>query len=180
MATTERALALDDQDAEVHRIMGALNLFQRKYDAAEYHYLHLRALEINPNHAFIVSRLAELYNYLGESQKALDCVARARKLDPFMPDYWREDEVIADYLLGHYREVDLTVQKMQRISLRAALYRAAAIAHLGEQAMLDQAAHEVRRIDPQFNLEQFLGFTPYRDVDRVTQLRADLTAAELA
>ncbi|HEX9447206.1 MAG TPA: tetratricopeptide repeat protein, partial [Dongiaceae bacterium] len=108
MATTERALALDDQDAEVHRIMGALNLFQRKYDAAEYHYL--RALEINPNHAFIVSRLAELYNYLGESQKALDCVARARKLDPFMPDYRRADEVIADYLLGRYREVDLTAQ----------------------------------------------------------------------
>ncbi|HWT96375.1 MAG TPA: tetratricopeptide repeat protein [Terriglobales bacterium] len=178
MADANRALELDDQDAEVHRIMGALNLFQKKYDLAEYHYQ--RALEINPNHAYIVSRMAELYNYVGDAEKALACVARARQLDPFMPDYCREDEAIADYLLGRYREVGLTVQKMQRISLRGAVYRAAAAAHLDDAEARTFSAREVKRIDPAFQVDQFLSFAPFRAEESLNSLRQDLAMAGLA
>ena len=177
IASANHALELDDQDAEVHRIMGALNLFQKKYDVAEYHYQ--RALEINPNHAYIVSRMAELYNYVGAAEKALGCVDRARRLDPFMPDYCREDEAIANYLLGRYDAVGLTVQKMQRVSLRGAVYRAAAAGHLDDAEARASSAHEVKRIDSGFNVEQFLAFAPYRDEARVVGLRRDLAAVGL-
>lgn len=178
MASASRALELDEQDAEVHRVNAGINLFQKKYDIAEYHYQ--RALEINPNHAYIVSCMAELYNYLGEGEKALAWVERARQLDPFMPDYCRESEAIADYLLGRYREVGLAVQKTQRVSLRGAVYRAAAAAHLDDAASRELAAHEVKRIDPGFSVDQFLAFAPYRDEARVTRLRGDLAAVGLS
>jgi adenylate cyclase len=42
-----RALELDENDAEVHRIMGEINLEFRNYAKAEHHFL--RAIELNPN-----------------------------------------------------------------------------------------------------------------------------------
>ena len=52
-AMGRRALELDSDDAEVHRIMGSLSLYKEDFDNALYHYT--RALEITPNHAYSVT-----------------------------------------------------------------------------------------------------------------------------
>ena len=96
----ERALQLDENDAEAHRIMGAISTFLQHWDKARYHFE--RALELNPNNSFIVARTGELFNFLGEPDRALEMVARAVRLDPFLPDYCRELEVISLYCKRDY------------------------------------------------------------------------------
>ena len=92
----ERALELDQNDAEVHRIMGSINLTFHNYAKAEYHFL--RAIDLNPNPAYILARTAELYNMLGEPAKAMAMLDQAKRLDPFLPDYCREGEAVSHYL----------------------------------------------------------------------------------
>jgi adenylate cyclase len=173
----ERALELDENEAEVHRIMGSINLEFRNYAKAEQHFL--RAIEINPNHAFIVARTAELYNMLSQPAKAMAMLDRAKRLDPFLPDYYREGAAVSHYLLGRYAEVLEVNALFRRLTRRAAAYGAAAAVHLGSVAETQHAADELLRLDPQFGIAAFLKFEPYRDAQQAERLSADLSAAGL-
>ncbi len=123
--SSRRGLELDDSDAECHRIAGAIALQTRNYDQAEYHYR--RALDLNPNYAYVVGRMGELYNFLGDGETALKYQLRARQLDPFLPAYCRELEVVAYYLLGQYTDTVAVVAQLSRVTRIAAVYRVAAL-----------------------------------------------------
>ncbi|MDI7861498.1 adenylate/guanylate cyclase domain-containing protein [Rhizobiaceae bacterium n13] len=177
-AIGQRGLELDDDDAECHRIVGALSLYARKYDEAEYHYQ--RALELNPNHAYIVGRIGDLYNFLGDGQKALKYQLRAKQLDPFLPVYCRELEAVAHYVLGEYAATVAVVDELTRTSRRAAAYRVAACAHIDNPERLESAVRELRVIDPEFTINGFLLTEFYRDRALRQQLHDDLAKAGLS
>jgi adenylate cyclase len=57
-AELEVALALDDNDSDVHRILAALSLNREEHDRAAYH--QERALALNPNYDLVVVQQGEL------------------------------------------------------------------------------------------------------------------------
>ncbi|WP_428687084.1 adenylate/guanylate cyclase domain-containing protein [Roseibium sp.] len=171
------AVELDDQEPECHRILGSINLYLRDYAKAEYHFR--RALELNPNHAFVVGRIGELYNFLGDGRKALDYQKRAVELDPLLPSYCRELEAAAHYVLGDYQETAKVVNQLPRASRRAAAYRAAALAHVGDAPELEAAVRELKAVDPNFTIEAFLSAESYKDPEIPARLREDLNRAGL-
>lgn len=179
-AAGKRAIELDENEAESHRIMGSMSLYARQYDRAEFHFG--RALELNPNHAYIVGRTGELYNFLGDGEKALEMQRRARSLDPFLPEYCRELEAVANYVLERHGEVLRVVAQLPRLTRRAAAYRVASAAHLAETEGADDVATavgELLRIDPGFSIAGFTETEFYKDRRYTDQLVADLTSAGL-
>ena len=172
-----KGVELDDEDAECHRIAGSLDLYTRKYESAKYHFQ--RALEINPNHAFIVGRMGELYNFLVQPEKALAYQQRAVKLDPFLPEYCRELEVAAFYLLGKYREALEVVSQLSRVTRRAGCYATAAATHLEDPKLIREQANRLLTIDPEFTIANFLSTEFYKEKDTLENLRKDLLAAGL-
>jgi len=173
-ASARRGLELDERDAECHRIAGAVSLHARDYDKAEYHYR--RALDLNPNHAYVVGRMGELYNFLGDGETALKYQLRARQLDPFLPAYCRELEAVAYYVLGQYANTVSVVAQLSRATRVAAVYCVAAYTHLDDQSGLKRAVAELLKIDPDFNLSSFLATAYYKDQGMVDQLYEDLEA----
>jgi TolB-like protein len=65
MKYIQKAIELDENDAEAHRIMGSAQMLYRDFEAAEYH--HRRAMELNPSDAYIKARSAAFYTYKGEA-----------------------------------------------------------------------------------------------------------------
>jgi adenylate cyclase len=175
--SAERALALDENDAEAHRIMGAISTYLRQWEKARFHFE--RALSLNPNNSFIVARTGELYNFLGEPEKALEMVTRAIRLDPFLPDYCRELEVAALYCSGDFEGACRSAGYLTRMTRRSAAYRAAASVHLQDDTETAEAAKEVLRLDPRFSASGFSGAEAYRDGKMQARLGADLVAAGL-
>lgn len=173
----ERALQLDENDAEAHRIMGAISTFLRHWDKARYHFE--RALELNPNNSFIVARTGELFIFLGKPDRALEMVARAVRLDPFLPDYCRELEVIALYIKGDHAGAFRAAGRLTRITRRSAAYRAAAASHLDEKDKRTNAVEELRRLDPNFSASVFAEGEGYRDPATQKHLAKDLVAVGL-
>src|SRR5437879_633292 len=57
------ALALDDNDSDVHRILAAVNLTRDDHERAAYH--QERALALNPNYDLVVVQQGELLTWLG-------------------------------------------------------------------------------------------------------------------
>ena len=169
-----RAVELAEDEAEPHRIVGSLSLYSRDYDRAEFHFQ--RALELNPNHAFIIGRMGELYNFLGQPQKALEYQIRAKELDPFLPEYCRELEAVSYYLLGDYRECYRVVGELTRVTRRAAAYQAAAAHRIGDEDLIDSAMHNLYVVDHNFDPTNFVATEYYKDRSIREGLKSDLKA----
>jgi len=177
LAAGQRGLELDENEPECHRIMGSLSMYDRDFDKAEYHFQ--RVLDLNPNNAYLVGRMGELYNFLGDGEKALEYQNRAVKLDPLLPTYCRELEAAAHYVLGNYRDtVSITSQLLHK-SRRARAYRVAALSHLDDDAALEKAVEELMISNPNFSISNFLKTEYYRDEDIPRQLAADFKKAGL-
>ena len=81
------ALSLDDNDADVHRILAALNLNFNEFDKATYH--QERALSLNPNSDLIVVQQGEVLTWLGRPEEGIEWIRKAMRLNPYHPErFW--------------------------------------------------------------------------------------------
>jgi adenylate cyclase len=86
-AELESALALDDNDCDVHRILAAVNLNREDHDKAAYH--QERALALNPNYDIVVVQQGELLTWLGRPEEGIDWIKKAMRLNPYHPErFW--------------------------------------------------------------------------------------------
>lgn len=177
LSLAQRAIELDPEDSESHRILGSINLYLRDFDKAEFHFC--RAVKLNPNSAFILGRTGELYNFLGDPEKALSFQRRAMKLDPLLPSYCRELEAAAHYVQGDFEKTAQLVSGLPRVSRRAAAYWAAAATHLDDKSYLERARAELLSIDPDFSVASFVPFESYKDRRYQKQLESELERAQL-
>ncbi len=175
LSDVRRALELDDNEAESHRIMGEISLYDRDFEKTEYHFQ--RALELNPNNSWIVGRMGHLHIFLGDANKALEFQNRATALDPLLPSYCRELEVVAHYVLGNYKDAVNVASQLLRQSQRTLAYRVAALSHLDDETALNKAVEELLISNANFSIDNFLKNEVYRKDDIPLQLAEDLKKA---
>jgi TolB-like protein len=177
LASGRRGLELDENEPECHRIMGSLSMYTRDFEKAEYHFQ--QALALNPNSAWIVGRMGEVYNFLGDGGKALEYQNLAKKLDPLLPSYCRELEAVAHYVLGNYHDTVSVVSQLLHKSKRSCAYRVAALSHLDDETAMSTAVDELLISNPNFSISNFLRSEYYRDDDIPRQLARDFKKAGL-
>ena len=170
-ADTQRALELDDTDAESHRLRGSIAICERDFKKTEYHFQ--RALELNPNNPWILGKIGELYNFLGDGNKALELQKEAKLLDPFLPVYIREVEAVAHYVLGNYQNTVTVVSELLHKTIRIHGYLVASLSHLDDGPALQDAVNELLIAIPDFSVENFMKTEFYEDDKIPNQLIAD-------
>lgn len=175
--SARRALALDPDEAEVHRILGSINISSGELEKALQHFK--RGLEINPSHAYLVAKTAEIYNCLGQPLMALELATKAKEIDPYIPENAWEEEVIAYYLLGRYQEALALVGQFERPSRRALVYAVASSVHCEDVKGVARLAAALLRMDPHFTVSAFLQAVHFYNGEIEQQLAADLQAADL-
>jgi len=97
-----RALALDDSDSDVHRILAALKLRQNDHDKAVYH--QARAFSLNPNDDLIVVQQGELATWLGQAEDGIDWIRKAMRLNPYHPARFWSHLARAYFVARRYAE----------------------------------------------------------------------------
>lgn len=177
LESADKALMLEENDPEVHRIWGSICIEERNYDRAEKHLL--RSIELNPNYAYMVTKTARLYNMTAEPEKALDMLSRAKYLDPLLPDFVFENEVNSLYLAERYADAMAANTRLRRQTLRSAVYNAAASVHAVDETSQRHAAGGVLRVHPDFSIRRFMASEPYRDEKVAERVAADLSTAGL-
>ena len=81
------ALALDENDSDVHRILVALNLRNGDFDQVDYH--QKRALKLNPNDDLIVVEQGENLTWMGQPEEGIEWILKAMRLTPYHPErFW--------------------------------------------------------------------------------------------
>jgi adenylate cyclase len=172
-----RAVALDDNDADVHRILAAVAITRNDMNRARYH--QDRALELNPNYDLVVVQMGELFTWLGQSSEGVEWIRKAMRLNPHHPArFW--SHLGKAYFVG--RQYAPAIESFMRLSTMDAqqhAFVAASYGLLGDQTAAAAHAARVRQLDPDLDSQKLLATMHYvREAD-LAHLRDGLTKAGL-
>ncbi|MET3905994.1 adenylate cyclase [Bradyrhizobium sp. S3.3.6] len=173
----ETALALDDNDSDVHRILAALNLNRDDHDKATYH--QERALALNPNYDLVVVQQGELLTWLGRPEEGIDWIRKAMRLNPYHPERFWSHLGRAYYCAEKYAEAAEAISRITRPDHTHHAFLAAIFAQMGNAIAARAHAAEVLKREPAFSVANHLSTQHYkRDVDR-QRYEAGLLGASL-
>ncbi|MCA1425646.1 MULTISPECIES: adenylate/guanylate cyclase domain-containing protein [unclassified Bradyrhizobium] len=173
----EIALALDDNDADVHRILAALNLTRHDYEKATYH--QERALALNPNYDLVVVQQGELLTWLGLPEEGIDWIRKAMRLNPYHPERFWSHLGRAYYCAEKYAEAAEAFSRITRPDYTHHAFLAATFAQMKNAIAAGAHAAEVLKREPGFSVAAHLATLHYkREPDRQRH-EAGLIAAGL-
>ena len=147
----EIALALDDNDSDVHRILAALNLAQNDFEKATYH--QQRAISLNPNDDLIVVQQGEILTWLGQPEEGITWIRNAMRLNPYHPARFWNHLGRAYFVARRYAEA---VEAFKRIGVPDQLHHAflaACYARMDDDAAARVHVREVLKREPGFTVE---------------------------
>ena len=156
------ALALDDNDADVHRILAALNLIFNDHDKAAYH--QERALSLNPNSDIIVVQQGELLTWLGRPEEAIDWIKQAMRLNPYHPERFWSHLGRAYYCAERYAEAVEAFARITRPDYTHHAFLAATFAQMRNAVAASAHAAEVMKLEPSFSVASYLATQHYKHV----------------
>jgi len=145
----EIALALDENDSDVQRVLAALRLTHLNHDKALYH--QQRALALNPNDDLIVVQQGEILTWIGEPENGIPWIQKAMRLNPFHPPRFWNHLGRGYFVARRYAEA---VDAFKRIAAPDQFHHAflaACYAQLGDTAAADNHAREVLNRNPDFS-----------------------------
>lgn len=171
----KRAVALDDNDADVHRILAAVAIVQNDMARARYH--QDRALSLNPNYDLVVVQMGELFTWLGQSQEGVDWIRRAMKLNPHHPArFW--SHLGKAYFVGRqYAQAIEAFMHLATVDASQHAFLAACYGWLGDGTAASAHAGRIRELDPAFTLPAFLATMHYATESDLEHLKEGLLKA---
>jgi len=158
------ALALDENDSDVQRVLAALRLLQKNHDKAQFH--QGRALSLNPNDDLIVVQEGEILTWVGEPEKGIPWIQKAMRLNPLHPPRFWNHLGRAYFVARRYAEA---IESFQRITAPDPFHHAflaACHAQLGDKPSSARHAKEVLGRNPRFSWSATLEPVLYYKHDR--------------
>jgi len=153
-----KALAADDvgTHARAHAILSRTYSFFLEYERALVE--AKRAIELNPNDSVAYSLRGSILLWLGRLDEAIAALETARGFDPRLGSDNRLDLALAYYLRERYPEAlsvcEAALARNPELPQTTAV-KAATLARLGNLEAARNAAAEVRRLNPFFEVETF-------------------------
>jgi TolB-like protein/class 3 adenylate cyclase len=139
------ALALDDQDANGHAVMGWVHMMHHEFAKAARHWEMANSL--NPNDADIMMWRATAMAFLGEVDKGVEAAQLAMRLNPLHPDWYQSDYAVVLFFARRFEEMQAIYDIVPELFPHTPAWRAAAYAHLDRmQEAADKAAAFCRNI----------------------------------
>ena len=113
----EKALELNDNDFEVHRLMAEVNLSGKNFRAAEGH--AKKSYEMVPNDPRVLSVFGEVSLRLGKIDQGLDALKLALEIDPIAQGKTNSDSRLSPVLFGEYmsRNKDQCLQLIDKLEV---------------------------------------------------------------
>ncbi|MER9343955.1 adenylate/guanylate cyclase domain-containing protein [Mesorhizobium sp. M0601] len=178
MAALDRALALDNNDADVHRILAAVNVNNNELTTARYH--QERALALNPNYDLVVVQQGELLTWLGRPEEGIEWIRKAMQLNPHHPERFWSHLGKAHFAARQYGEAIEAFMHLSTMDSAQHAFAAACYGWLGDE--IAAAAHlgKIRTLDPQFDLDSFIATLHYAQESDVQHVREGLLKAGIA
>jgi adenylate cyclase len=177
-AELETALALDDNDADVHRILAAVHITGADLNRARYH--QERALALNPNYDLVVVQMGELLTWLGRPEEGIEWIEKAMRLNPHHPPRFWSHLGKAHFTARQYGEAIEAFMHLSTMDVLQHAFVAACYGWLGDRTAAAAHVARVRELDPAFDVDAFLATIHYDNDEDLQHLRDGLAKAGIA
>lgn len=173
----QTALALDDNDSDVHRILAAVSVAHNDYDKAVYH--QERALSLNPNDDLIVVQNGELLTWLGRSVEGIEWIKKAIRLNPYHPERFWNHLGRACFVARRYEEAVAAFNRISQPDQFHHAFLAAAHALSGNETQAQVHVAKVLELNPEFTVESCLETLHFKEESDLEHSREGLSKAGL-
>ena len=171
----DKALSLDDNDADVHRILAAVKINTNALTMARYH--QERALALNPNYDLVVVQQGELLTWLGNPQEGTEWIRKAMRLNPHHPERFWSHLGKAHFSARQYPEAIEAFMHLSTMDHVQHAFVAAAYGWLGDKTAATAHVERIRILDSKFALETFLATLHYAQASDAQHIREGLLKA---
>ena len=176
-AELDRALALDENDADVHRILSAVYISRNDLERARLH--QERALALNPNYDLVVVQQGEVLTWLGAPEEGIEWIRKAMRLNPHHPERFWSHLGKAHFAARQYQEAISAFMHLSAPDFSHHAFLAAAYAWLGDRTAAAAHAARVGVLAPDYTTAAFLETLHYARAEDLAHLREGLERAGL-
>ncbi len=170
-------LDLDDNDADVHRILAAVNITLGDHERAAYH--QERGLALNPNYDAIVVQQGELLTWLGHPREGIEWIKKAMKLNPHFPVRFWNHLGRAHFVAREYGDAIEAFKRISTPDYTHYAFLAACYALSDRDALADQHAEQVLELEPTFTVKSYLNTLHYKNKSDLDHHREGLLKSGL-
>ncbi len=156
-----KALALDDNDADVHRVLVSLGIARNDLTKARYH--QERALALNPNYDLVVVQQGELLTWLGNPEEGIEWIRKAMRLNPHHPERFWSHLGKAHFAARQYAEAIEAFMHLSATDHVHHAFLAASYGWLGDTTAGSAHVARIHALEPEFDLESYLATLHYKD-----------------
>ena len=170
-----KAMALDDNDADVHRILAAVAIMRSDMNRARYH--QDRALTLNPNYDLVVVQMGELFTWLGRAEEGIEWIRKAMRLNPHHPARFWSHLGRAHFVGRQYAQAIEAFMHLSTMDAQQHAFLAACYGWLGDRTAATAHVTRLGELDPELDLQKFLATMHYANEADLQHLREGLVKA---
>ncbi|WP_426035082.1 adenylate/guanylate cyclase domain-containing protein [Cypionkella sp. TWP1-2-1b2] len=161
-----RAIWADESEAWAHWAIAGCALLELKHDLTISRML--RAVELNPNDADILTDMAAFCSYAGRADEGIVYALKGMRINPHYPEYYADQLGQIYFDARQYEDAIRTFQGIRSLKTPSMLvYLAASYAALGQGDEALKVTTELLSLEPQSTAAYWAGRTPYKlDTDR--------------
>ncbi|WP_420585110.1 adenylate/guanylate cyclase domain-containing protein [Ruegeria sp.] len=154
-----KAASLDDNDADVHRLMAAVEILRNNLGRARYH--QERALSLNPNYDLVVVQMGELLTWSGRAEEGAEWIQKAMRLNPHHPARFWSHLGKARFGAKNYEQALEDFARLPTFDTVQNAYVAACHAWLGNEAEARTYVDAIYEAQPEFKITDLEGMLHY-------------------
>lgn len=176
--TLQRALSLDENDVECHRLLCEISMEQLQLDQAIIH--GERAFSMNSNDPRLVAQKGEILTWLGQFEEGADWIRKALRLDPHAAH--RRAHLLGRALYGarHYADAIDAYRRLTSPRYGHLAEMAACFAQMDRDTEARAQAKAALQLNPDFSIDGYLQAFPYKDASDRSHLAEGMRKAGLS
>ena len=170
-----KALTLDEDDADIHRILGAINIARGNLEQAQSH--QLKAQRLNPNYDLVVVQSGELLTWQGRPEEGITLIQQAMALNPFHPPRFWGHLGRAYYTGKHYDDAVSAIGQIESPDVLQIAYAAASYAWLEDHEASERHVALALRQAADLKLDKLMMLQHYGREEDIQHFRDGLLKA---
>lgn len=161
VATAEKAISLDPNDAGCRLSLGKILVYERRWPESDAQFT--AALELDPNHADAWATLSDFSVLSGHPAAAIEQAERALRLNPRPAGWYYWNLGFAQYAARQYGSAVATLSNEATYRTVSRRILAASLAQLGRLDEARQEAELFMASNPLFSIRHWAATQPFRD-----------------
>jgi TolB-like protein/Flp pilus assembly protein TadD len=173
----KHALALDEKESEIHRLLGAFYFVLGEFELGKHHINQARRL--NPNDSHIIARSSLYYIFLGEIDEAKALIDKAMLLNPLHPGWYWSHLGMIYFFRDDYKTAADCMRKNTEPSGYDHAWLAVCYTASGDHKQAKKAVEKARTLDKDASIARYTQWDTYKDPAILESIRERMAVAGL-